>query len=153
MIGKGRELRGFSARATRAAGRLLAVVFMGVLGLPRDGRAAELAELTPQDLDPAALATWEGGRESPISDAQARNPQWVVGTRDSRPAHSGVFFGVSKVPGPRHLRVGFKREILVGSLLVAGGGKVSVLKPGAPYPGDPANESEWLPAERENSPS
>jgi hypothetical protein len=151
MIRKGRGFRVFSTPALKAVGRLLAAVFMGVLGRPGDGQAAELTELMPQDLDPAALATWEGGRESPLTDANARNPQWVVGTRDSRPAHSGVFFGVSKMPGPRHLRVGFKHEVLVGSLLVAGGGKVSVLKPGAPYPGDPADESEWLPAERENS--
>lgn len=38
--------------------------------------------------------------------------------------------------------------IEVGSVLVRGGGRLSVLKPDAAYPGDVADEKNWLPAER-----
>ena len=37
--------------------------------------------------------------------------------------------------------------ITVGSVLVRAGGQVSMLRPTAPYPGDLADESQWMPAE------
>ncbi len=37
---------------------------------------------------------------------------------------------------------------MCGSVLVKGGGQLSVLKPGSAYPGNLANEADWLPAQR-----
>jgi hypothetical protein len=117
--------------------------------LAQTGRATEPTELTVQDLDPAGLMTWEAGQEKAIGDSNARKGEWVVGTRTSQPGHAGIFFGDSKNPGPRHLRIGFRSAVTVGALLTLGGGEVSVLKPNAPYPGDLSDDSEWLPAVRD----
>jgi hypothetical protein len=43
----------------------------------------------------------------------------------------------------RHLRVAFKEPLPVGTILGAGGA-VSYLKPDAPFPGDVADESQWV---------
>jgi hypothetical protein len=46
------------------------------------------------------------------------------------------------------LRIGFAQDVTVGSILVRGGGVLSVLKPDAAYPGDLADDSKWLSADR-----
>ncbi|AWI09331.1 hypothetical protein [Ereboglobus luteus] len=78
-----------------------------------------------------ALAEWENGAEKPIT---ARG--------------NTITFGNSKRHGPRHLRIAFHTPQEIGSILVLGGGRLSVLKPGAPVPGDMADESQWIPAQR-----
>jgi hypothetical protein len=105
------------------------------------------AALGAGDLDGAAFAEWVGGSERTES-LPAEGPKEVVWTRDSRTGIRGVAFGASVESGPRHLRIGFKDAIDVGSALVRGGGQLSVLKTGAAYPGDAAREEDWLPAER-----
>ena len=45
-------------------------------------------------------------------------------------------------------RIGFKESVNIGSLLVAGNVRVSVLKRGASYPGSMADDNQWLPASR-----
>ncbi len=57
-------------------------------------------------------------------------------------------FGDSKTPGVRYLRIGFGNPVTIGSVLIRGAGQVSVLKPGMTYPGDLANDSQWIPAQR-----
>lgn len=102
--------------------------------------------LAGEDLDPAAYAEWCDGAEKPVATkAPARDVLW---TSTSQPHWQGQEFGDSKRSGARHLRIGFQREIPVGSVLARGGGSVSVLKPGAAYPGDLHDESKWLSAER-----
>lgn len=102
--------------------------------------------LTPELLDPAAFAEWCAGTESPI--VLKEGPKWVLWTTSSQPGWSGVRFGALNKPGPRHLRLGFKQDVPLGTLLVQGGAALSILKPGAAYPGDLADESQWLPAAR-----
>jgi hypothetical protein len=95
------------------------------------------------------FAEWVDGKERAIAGTdRAQSPQWAVWTDQSEPGHSGLKFGDVNVRGPRHLRVGFKSPVAVGSVFVSGGGRLSVLKPGAAAPGDLANEADWLPAER-----
>ena len=54
-------------------------------------------------------------------------------------------FGVSPKSGPRHVRYPLKEAIPVGTVFSAHGGiRPSVLKPDAPYPGDMADESQWI---------
>ncbi len=45
-------------------------------------------------------------------------------------------------PVTRHLRIGFREAIPVGSVVVRGGGMLSVLKPDAAYPGEAL--AKWL---------
>jgi hypothetical protein len=72
----------------------------------------------------------------------------VVWTQKSRPDFRGIKFGEGRETGPRHLRIGFARPIPIGSVLVSGGGILSVLKASATYPGDLNDDTQWQPAER-----
>ncbi len=99
------------------------------------------------NLDGGAFAEWEGV-EKPISGSRERSPEWVVWSEKNWPGHSGLWFGESKTPGPRHLRIGFKAPVAVGTVLARGGGQLSVLKPDAAYPGALNDDSQWIPAQR-----
>ena len=101
-------------------------------------------------LDAAAFAQWVDGKETPVSTEQAKDgPAAVVLTDGNHPKSLyGIRFGLGRATGPRHLRIGFTKNIPIGSVLVAGGGRLSVLKPEASYPGDLADDSQWIPAER-----
>jgi hypothetical protein len=100
-------------------------------------------------LDPAAFAQWCAGQETAISAEAARQgAQEVLWTADSRPEWRGVEFGTERTAGVRHLRLGVREPIRVGTLLVRGGAVPCVLKADAAYPGDLANDSLWTPAER-----
>lgn len=76
------------------------------------------------------------------------SPQTVVWTAKTKPDFRGAKFGEGSDAGLRHLRIGFTKPVLVGSVLVSGGGSLSVLKPSARYPGDLEDESHWQAAER-----
>ena len=107
--------------------------------------------VTPELIDLSAYAEWVDGVERSL-DTQRREltPQWVLWTnaRNVQPGHSGVSFGDSKNAGARHLRIGFREAIPAGSVVVRGGGMLSVLKADAVYPGDLNDDSQWIPAQR-----
>src|SRR5690242_314651 len=112
--------------------------------------AAELATpLVRADLDPAAFSEWVDGKAAAIGADRLRDgPAGVVWTRDSQPDWIGGTFGDSRKAGIRHLRIGFAKELRVGTV-IACGGALSVLKPGVAYPGDPGDDSQWLAAQRQ----
>lgn len=127
---------------------LLALPFLAILSpspLQAEGHAQ--AALAKEDLDEAAFAESVGGVESRAS-LPKNGPKHVIWTRNSRTDGNGMVMGDSNLPGTRHVRVGFKKAIAVGSVLVRGGGRLSVLKPDAAYPGGLTREEDWLPAER-----
>ena len=103
-------------------------------------------------LDPATFAERIGSAPESLvqGDAQTAKlgPKAVVWCKQAKPHWQGVKFGAGLDAGARHLRIGFTQSIPVGSVLVGGGGSLSVLKPGAKYPGDLADDSQWLPALR-----
>ncbi len=99
------------------------------------------------DIDSAASTEWEGGRERPVPPDKDPH-RAIIWTRDLRATSTGTTFGESTRPGVRHLRIGFKSPVAVGSVLVRAGGQLSVLKSDAVYPGDLSREADWLPAER-----
>lgn len=110
--------------------------------------------VSKSDLDPKTFAEWVDGREMTLESAGKNSgPSWILATRESHPGHSGLRFGDSNTPGPRHLRIGFNKAIPVGSVITRGQGTVSVLKPGTPYPGDLGNPDHWIPAQPGNSPA
>ncbi|MBI3879971.1 MAG: hypothetical protein HY301_07885, partial [Verrucomicrobia bacterium] len=98
------------------------------------------------DLDAAAFAQWVEGAESPTPVREG--PPHVVWTERTAPGYGGANFGDTKSPGPRHLRIGFNSAVSTGTVLTRGGGALSVLRPGAPYPGKLDDDSQWLAAER-----
>lgn len=112
--------------------------------------AAELATaLVRADLDPAAFGEWVDGKAATIGADRLRDgPSGVVWTRDSQPDWIGVTYGDGRKPGIRHLRIGFAKALPVGTV-IACGGALSVLKPGAAYPGDPGDDSQWIAAQRQ----
>ena len=99
------------------------------------------------DLDTPSFATWVDGVET-STGLPERGPNHVVWCADSRPEWRAVTFGDTKSPGPRHLRIGFTKPLDLGSVLVRGGGSLSVLKPTSAWPGRLDVEDDWLPAER-----
>ena len=100
-------------------------------------------------LDGAAFTQWVDGKESPISETDAKSgPSAVVWAAKSRPEFRGVKFGEGRALGARHLRIGFTEPVAVGSVLVRGGGTLSVLKANAAYPGNVADDAQWIAAER-----
>lgn len=119
---------------------------------PNSGRGIFQTPLREADLDPASFAEFVDGKEKKIESADPKDrgakPQWVIWTQNDGIGHSGMKFGDLKTPGLRHVRIGFLSEKAVGSVLVAGNLSVSVLKPGAAYPGNLADESQWVRAER-----
>ena len=122
----------------------------GVMWASEDSTLASSlkTELTLQDFDSKAYAEWVGQKETPISGTNRESlPQWIFSTQTSRPGHSGFAFGKSREPGIRHLRIGFTHEIPVGTVIVKGGGSLSVLKSTAAYPGNQADEQDWIQAE------
>ena len=102
--------------------------------------------MTATALDPATFAEWVDGTERPTTSK--RGPAHVVWTAGSQIEWQGLRYGDSKNPGPRHLRVGFKAPVPIGSVLTKGGGRLSMLKADAAYPGDLSKDDQWIPAER-----
>ena len=72
----------------------------------------------------------------------------IVWTTQAHPYIFGVRYGVGRDAGRRHMRIGFANDIQVGSVLVSGGGTLSVLKAEAAYPGALDDDSQWIAAER-----
>ena len=100
-------------------------------------------------LDTATFAAWVDGKEFPITEAAAKGGAGsVVWSINRRPDWQGVKYGEGRVAGVRHLRIGFTKPVAIGSVLVRGGGTLSVLKAGAAYPADLADESQWIAGER-----
>ncbi|MFO0929476.1 MAG: hypothetical protein U0736_21015 [Gemmataceae bacterium] len=100
-------------------------------------------------LDRATFAQWVDGAETPIPEQAARGgPRAVVWAAGGQPDWPGVRFGDGRAVGVRHLRIGFTEPVAVGSVLVRGGGTLSVLKADAAYPGNLADDTQWVTAER-----
>jgi len=77
-----------------------------------------------------------------------QGPQAAFWTVDPKLDFRGVKFGEGRETGVRYLRIGLTDARAIGSVLVRGGGTLSVLKPGAAYPGNLADDAQWIPAER-----
>lgn len=118
--------------------RLCSLV-LAVLSMAVPCNALELA-----DLDTTTFAQSVSGKESPLEN----KPQSVVWTTSTKPDFRGIKYGPGREAGMRHLRIGLNQPTPLGSVLVAGGGSLSVLRESAPYPGDLADDSQWVPADR-----
>jgi PA14 domain/F5/8 type C domain/NHL repeat len=103
--------------------------------------------LTRADLDPATFAAWYDGRQEALPADKLTGNDTPMWTSNGQAGWTGIEFGDSKKPGTRHLRIGFTKAITVGTVVIRGG-NLSVLKNGAAYPGDLADDSQWLPAQR-----
>jgi hypothetical protein len=102
--------------------------------------------ITATSIDNSACTEWADGAEKPCPNPVAiRQLFW---TQTTQPATVSVPFGLSTQPGLRHLRIGFNAPLAVGSILIRGGDAVSVLRANAAYPGNIADESQWIPAKR-----
>lgn len=106
-----------------------------------------LTPLKVEDLDPQAFAVWVDGKET-RSELPKDGPRHFLWTQNSAPEWDGVRYGDSKTAGTRHLRVGWKKLVPVGSILTRGAVQVSVLKASAAYPGILNADNPWIPAHR-----
>jgi hypothetical protein len=110
--------------------------------------AAFSSSLATDQLDPAAFADCVDGVEKNLT--LKRGPHHVIWTQSTAPEWDGVTFGESKTSGARHLRIGWKSPVAVGSVVVRAGGQLSVLKTTTAYPGRLDREEDWLAAQRLN---
>jgi len=103
-----------------------------------------------EHIDDDVFAQWTAGMEQPPDGRDAsRGPQWVLWTNSrERTGHSGLSFGLAKEAGPRHLRIGFKEGVPVGTVLTRGNVRVSVLTHNAAYPGDVGDDTQWTSGQR-----
>jgi len=132
---------------------LLSFVASAVLSFPIYAKADTAGTMITDanNLGTVTYTEWVEGAEKPIVHTdnkgvvKAPNYLWSAGI-----AIEGkqLIFGDSKTPGIRYLRIGFEKPVTVGSILAHGGGRVSVLKPGATLPGDLKDDSQWIPAQR-----
>ena len=100
-------------------------------------------------LDPAAFVQWVDGKTSAFAEESAKGgPASVVWTNDTMPDWPGVKFGADRSTSVRHLRIGFLESLSMGSVLVRGGGVLSVLKADSAAPGDLADNAQWITADR-----
>lgn len=143
----------FTATPFRRAAALAAVAFVLIAGAVPVRLAAQAGQeptltnpVSVDNLDADGFFDWVGGRRQPIPLRDG--PRHVLYTRTTVPEWDGVSFGDTKTPGVRHLCIGFRTPVVVGSVLVRGGGRLSVLKAGAEYPGDPSDKAQWIPGER-----
>jgi len=114
---------------------------------PQPQAGAFATPLTAALIDDSASAEFVDGSERRLQTPAALRQ--LVWTRTAAPPGGAPLqFGSSPQPGPRYLRLGFTAQVPAGSVLVRGGDQLSVLRPGASYPGNLADDSQWLPAQR-----
>ena len=105
-----------------------------------------MSPLSREDLDGSAFAQWVDGEEKSLQIK--RGPSFIMWTKNSRIEWSGMYYADSKKPGVRHMRIGWKQAVPVGTVLARAGGKLSVLRSDATYPGKLNDDSQWIPAVR-----
>ena len=120
------------------------------IDLPKLASESFSSPVKHANIDVDAYAEWVDGKEKKIVSNGEKSllPDWVLWTEKSSPNYRPHSFGNTNEPGARHLRINFREEIPVGSVLTMDGGSLSVLKNDAPYPGDMGNEAHWQPATR-----
>ena len=114
---------------------------------PQEKAGAFATPLTDALIDDSATVEQVGSTPRPLADPSLlRKTLW---TQTTNPQTAQCFwFGDFAGPGQRYLRLGFKSPIPIGSVLVRGDGQLSALRPGASYPGNLADDSQWIPAQR-----
>lgn len=126
-------------------GAFLAAAFLVALA-PAAMAGAFQTPVSVDNLDVSAFTQYVGGQESPFVYPVTR----VLWTQSTSVGYRGeeFRFGDAKSYGPRALRIGFKKPIAVGSVLVRGAVAVSVLRSGAAYPGRMASDDDWIIGQR-----
>jgi hypothetical protein len=104
------------------------------------------SSISKADIDPSSFAEWSDGKEAVVEVRGGQEK--VLWTDSSASDWGGVPFGANTTPGVRHLRLAWKNAVPSCTVLIRGGGSLSVLKSDATYPGDLSDDSQWLAAER-----
>lgn len=103
--------------------------------------------VTEAMLDRANDVEWFEGNTKPATTAGDAK-KYAIWTQQNATSYKGLTFGENRQPGVRHVRLAFKGDVPVGSVLMIGNCQLSVLKDGVRGPGDPGDESHWTPAQR-----
>ena len=131
-----RKMISFAAAAMLACASAVATQPGAVIDTP----------ITRAMVDVENSAVWVDGKETKEGYLSSERVLW---TKDD-PTHSpyGEHFGPPGIDGPRHLRYAFTESVEIGSIFAVTGDRISVLKDDAPFPGDMADESQWVSPER-----
>ena len=101
--------------------------------------------VTAENLDLANTAEFPAALDRPAPDAKSRETFFLslLGIIPDRGWSRGGWQTGATEEKNRHFRLAFKAPLPVGALL-NGSGAVSYLKPEAPFPGDVADEAQWV---------
>jgi len=102
------------------------------------------------DLGTVTYSEWVDGAEKDIVNLNSNGvaqPLHYLWNKTKLTDGSMLYYGDSRAPGIRYLRIAFKNPVAIGSILARGGGSVSVLKPGVSH-ADLTDDSQWIPAQR-----
>ena len=126
----------------------LIALFFSLTALVHSDSARPVSPLTYEDTGTITYADWHDGKEQAVppfpADAYSLQYLWTDKAREGRT----LYYGDSKNPGKRYLRVALGKPVTIGSILVRGGGSVSVLKAGAAQTADLSADDQWVAAER-----
>ncbi len=125
----------------------LSALFVSFTALAHGDPSRPVAPLTYDDTGTITYSDWQDGKEQEVppfaADTYSHQYLWVDKPREGRT----LYYGDSKNPGKRYLRIALGKPVTLGSILVRGGGSVSVLKAGT-SPGDLSADDQWIAAER-----
>lgn len=91
-----------------------------------------------RDLDAAACRSFHG------KDAKPAEPNEVAAALGLARSNRTWSAGRGEAGAAFQYRIAFRHELALGSVILPGAFDLSVLKPGAAYPGDPAADDHWL---------
>ena len=114
------------------------------IDLPKLASESFSSPVKHANIDVDAYAEWVDGKEKKIVSNGEKSllPDWVLWTEKSSPNYRPHSFGNTNEPGARHLRINFREEIPVGSVLTMGGGSpISAWRPGQYF--DQTKSNPW----------
>ena len=123
-----------------------------VVSFTNTGKLKTSVELA--NIDATVFAEYVDDKETVIEkDPAAKEPVMdgapqIIWTQTTRPGYRQRNFGFSKNIGSRYLRIGFAKSIPVGTIIVEGNVAVSILKQDIPYPGNLADNAQWITGQR-----
>ena len=98
--------------------------------------------ITRAMVDVENSAVWVGGAETKEGYISSERVLWASDDHIRSPY--GEHFSPPGVDGPRHIRYAFTAPVEIGSLFACTGDRISVLREDAAFPGDMADESQWI---------
>jgi len=111
-----------------------------------DPRSGDLRDPGQGGRSRSRVVTGMGGRRPSARRYAKSGPRHVLWTTSSAGEWNGMSYGGSKTSGTRHLKIGFKKPLELGSVVVRGGGNPQRAEDRGR--GKIDDDAQWIPAQR-----